>query len=211
MKIPCTYAMSSSALGILGYSLCVIGVLICGTFLVVAIVHRKEKILRRSQLIFVYISIVGSILMNVSIIAFIGPNSSVSCIMRPWSIDVSSTLMFAPLIMKLHRVDKLFNNPTLKKITISNYTVIGQVLGLLSVDVIILLIWSVLETPRSVTKDVLYSSVLSPVPDVVCNTGLRQGCEVAMVIFKSLMIAFGIMKVSNNFCIILFLCFYVYL
>ena len=62
--------------------------------------------------------------MNLSILAFIGPNSNRLCLLRPWAIDIASTIMFAPLLMKLHRIDLLFRlSKKLKKANIKEYTV----------------------------------------------------------------------------------------
>ncbi len=77
---------------------------------------------------FIYLSIIGAFLMNLSIQAFIGENKSSSCILRPWAIDISSNVLF--------RVSK-----KLKKIKIPDYKVALQVVGLCCVDLVILILW----------------------------------------------------------------------
>jgi hypothetical protein len=104
--------------------------------------YRKAQVIKRSQPIFVYIFLAGAAMLNLTIIVYVGPNDATYCVLRPWCLNVSSSVMFAPLIMKLHRVDTLFNNPKLRKMKVSDLRVVSQVLALLLVDVILLLLWT---------------------------------------------------------------------
>jgi hypothetical protein len=148
VKIGCTFVPNTSGIGSACYFFFAFGFVICATTFVITIVFGKEKIIKKSQPMFVYIFLIGAMLLNLTIVVFVGPNTDAYCMLRPWCFDISSTLMFAPLIMKLHRVDKLFNNPQLKKIVYKNSTLFMQIAGLVLIDVIILIFWSVFERPR---------------------------------------------------------------
>ena len=50
--------------------------------------------MRGSQLMFVYASLVGALLMNASILLFIGPATDTVCMARPWLFNLASTLMY---------------------------------------------------------------------------------------------------------------------
>jgi len=199
VTIQCTYVPTTSSLGVLGYVFSGLGVLICLIYLIIAIWHRNEKIMKRSQPIFTYLFISGSILLNLTIIAYIGENTNQSCLIRPWVLNLSGTMMFAPLIMKLHRVDRLFNNPKLKKMKITDLSVLMQVSSLIMIDVILLLAWTFSSKPAEITQSTSYSKVLFPVEDHVCNTGLSETMEQVMLAFKALMLLFGVVKVSIFF------------
>jgi ABC-type phosphate transport system substrate-binding protein len=110
--------------GKIAIAMSIIGMAVCAFVIIFVVVNRKEKIIKKSQPIFIYIFITGAFLMNLSILAFIGPNNDRNCLLRPWSIDISTTIMFAPLLMKLHRIDMLFrSSKKLKKTMIKDHTV----------------------------------------------------------------------------------------
>ena len=89
--------------------------------LIFVIINRKEKVIVKSQAVFIYIFIVGAFFMNFSILTLVGPNSDRNCLLRVWAFDISSTIMFAPLLMKLHRIDMLFRmSKKLKKLKIND-------------------------------------------------------------------------------------------
>jgi len=72
------------------------------------LLHFLKQVLRRSQLIFIYIFLLGAIFMNLTVLAFYGPNDNSACMNRVWLFNLSSTIMYAPLIMKLHRVEMFY-------------------------------------------------------------------------------------------------------
>lgn len=106
IECPFIYNGSNISYGIIFMS--AFGMFICIVILYLTNKYSHEKVLKRSQLIFIYIFLVGAILMNFTILCFCGSNSNTHCMLRVWAVDLSSTLMFAPLIMKLHRVDVLY-------------------------------------------------------------------------------------------------------
>lgn len=197
VDIPCTYTDSNSPLGIISYVLAAFGVLNCFVIGFLTFYLRRTKIVRRSQPIFIYIFIVGSIFLNLVIISFIGENTDTSCMVRPWVFNIASTLMFAPLVMKLHRVDVIFHNPSLKKIVISDLRVFLQVCALIGVDVVLLILWSGIpsERPKVLHSGTTYSGVLQSVQDSYCNTTLQGSVfEKILLVWKGLLIIFAVMK-----------------
>lgn len=128
----------------------------------------------------------------------IGPNTDATCMMRPIFFNLSSTLMFAPLVMKLRRVNMLVHNPHLKKIVIKDGQVLLQVLGLLFIDGLLLLPWAVFETPRMIIVSTgKYSGVYKTITDHVCSTGLDNYFEIIFILYKSGLIASGIYQAAN--------------
>lgn len=194
--IDCPYLMEGSRVfgGII--FMCSFGIVVCCGILYLSCKYRREKVLKRSQLVFVYIFLAGALAMNWTLLCLYGPNSNANCMLRVWAINLSSTLMFAPLIMKLHRVDVLFRTLQRggRRKTISDFTVGMQVLGLLSVDLGILFFWTIYARPRPVEVAVSYSSTYSPVIDSYCSSSLDQPFEKIMVAWKACLLAVGIVK-----------------
>ena len=121
--------------GKIAIAMSVIGMTVCVFVILFVVANRKEKIIKKSQPIFIYIFITGAFLMNLSILAFIGPNNDRNCLLRPWALDISTTIMFAPLLMKLHRIDMLFrSSKKLKKTMIKDHTVRNPLTFLLACD-----------------------------------------------------------------------------
>ena len=122
--IDCTDVLSYYQFGKVAIALSIIGMIICAAIFFFVILNRAEKVIKKSQPVFIFIFIIGAFFMNLSILSFIGPNNNKSCLLRPWSFNISSTMMFAPLLMKLHRIDMLFRlSKKLKKTKIPDYLV----------------------------------------------------------------------------------------
>ena len=122
--VDCTDVLSNYSFGRVATALSIIGMVVCAAVIFFVVLNRSEKIIKKSQPVFIYIFIIGAFFMNLSILAFVGPNDNNSCLLRPWSFNIASTLMFAPLLMKLHRIDMLFRlSKKLKKAKIPDYVV----------------------------------------------------------------------------------------
>jgi 7 transmembrane sweet-taste receptor of 3 GCPR len=124
LLVDCSDVLPHYKYGKIATSLSAIGMITCALVLMLVVLSRHEKIIKKSQPVFIYIFIVGAFMMNLCIIAMIGPNTDSSCLLRPWCINISSTIMFAPLLMKLHRIDMLFRlSKKLKKVKIPDHRV----------------------------------------------------------------------------------------
>jgi ABC-type phosphate transport system substrate-binding protein len=196
VQISCTHVLPDSSVAIGAIFMAVMGALVCSVILYLSFKYSYEKVLRRSQLIFIYFFLVGAVLMNLTVLCMYGPNSDSNCMLRVWAVNLSSTIMFAPLIMKLHRVDVLFRTLQRggRRKTISDFTVGLQVLGLFSVDLAILIAWTIIDRPRSILVSSTYKNVYLAIDDLVCSTNINQPFEKAMVAWKAGLLLFGIIK-----------------
>lgn len=123
-EIPCSDVLMSYRYGKIASALAVLGMSVTGIVMIFVYLLRHEKVIKKSQPIFIYIFIAGAFLMNLSIFAFIGPNTHSSCLLRPWCVNITSTIMFAPLLAKLHRIDMLYrSSKKMKKTKISDLAV----------------------------------------------------------------------------------------
>jgi 7 transmembrane sweet-taste receptor of 3 GCPR len=123
-EIPCSDVLKSYRYGKIASALAVLGMSVTAIVMIFVYLNRHEKVIKKSQPIFIYIFIAGAFFMNLSIFAYIGPNTDSSCLLRPWCVNITSTIMFAPLLAKLHRIDMLFRlSKKMKKTKISDLTV----------------------------------------------------------------------------------------
>ena len=123
-KIPCSNVMKFYRYGKIASAMSILGMSVTALVMIFVYLHRHEKVIKKSQPIFIYIFIAGAFMMNLSIFAFIGPNTNGSCLLRPWCVNISSTIMFTPLLAKLHRIEVLFRmSKKMKKTKISDSTV----------------------------------------------------------------------------------------
>ena len=188
----CTYVPYSSSIGGFGLFMCVFGAFISSFVLLWTYLVRYSKAIKKSQPIFVFIFILGAIFMNYTTLAYIGPNTDTSCLARPWLLNLSASIMFVPLIMKLRRVHRLVNNPRMRKIKITDSDVMKFIIVLLMVDVILLLIWTYTNTPRMIIVPTNYSGALAPVNNEICSTGLSNTMEVILLIWKTMLLCYGV-------------------
>ena len=73
--------------------------------------------IKYSQFEFLLIFSFGLFLVAISPIQFIGPPTPTSCITRVWHLNLGITLVWAPMLVKIFRVHKLFNSQLLRRQT----------------------------------------------------------------------------------------------
>jgi hypothetical protein len=69
-----------------------------------------------------------------------------------------------------------------------------QVLGLVSIDIFILLLWTFVERPRGVTYESTAGGLYAPVQLTVCSTNLSSPFERTLVAWKAILLAAGVYK-----------------
>ena len=190
--ISCDYVDSSSATGIVCYFLCTFGIAFSLYLLTLGVYNRKERKFRKSQPIYVYVFLIGAIIMNCTVFAYVGPSKSTSCLLRPWMYNLALTIMYGPLVMKLYAVEKMFFSTKIKKIVSSERRVLLEILGLVLVDLVILLCWSLIDYRGVVVVHVKYGGLLDDVSDVVCSSG--NVAEYIMLGYKVCVLGLGMFK-----------------
>lgn len=70
--------------------------------------HRNAKIIRMSQRRLVSLFLLGCLLLNVSFIALLGPNTVAACRFRTWWPNMMFTLAFAPILVKTWYMHSVF-------------------------------------------------------------------------------------------------------
>jgi len=184
-KFPCPMVPVSSPLGASIIFLSIFGVAISSLLIFTSFYVTGSQ----PHPLFMYCSMAGGIALNCAILVFVGPNSDSMCLLRPWVFDLTSTLLFAPLVVKLSGIYILASSASsLKKINFTDNHVGQQVVGMLAIDAVLLILWTVIAKPKSAIKFITHPSVLDPVATVVCNTNISSLFEILMVTYKSLLL-----------------------
>lgn len=195
VKIVCDHVELASSLGTAAYFICCLGIFNCLLILFIAWKNRSDRAIRRSQPIFIFIFIVGCMMLNSSIFMFIGKNTDTTCLGRPWLVNLSVTIMISPVLLKLHRIDKLFNTRGIKKVKMSDARVLFQLICFILIDVILLLAWTYsFATPKEKIVYTRYNNVIEPVLDQICSTDSVSSFEWLLVAWQILVLTLGIYK-----------------
>jgi hypothetical protein len=195
--IECPYIDSKSRVGVMASTFTGLGIAFTSLILMFTIFHRADKVLKRSQLIFIYTFLTGAILMNATVRIFTAPFNDSTCLARPWCLNISSSIMLAPLIMKLHRVETIYRalQRGERRKRISHWHVEIQLLFVLLVDVVILIAWTIADRPRGVYVTMTYPDVHVDVQVMKCSSHLSTtSFEKVMVAWKGLLLLFGVLK-----------------
>merc|ERR1711865_244704 len=129
--------------------------------------NRKEKIVQRSQTVFLKLVIVGGVLLNLTVgLAGQAPSDAL-CGAQIWIGHIGYILLFVPLLMKLYRVAILFNNTKMKKLKMTAGTLLKRMGVLLSIISAYLLFWTLFAPSAAKLK---YDGVMSLDSTVVTQT-----------------------------------------
>jgi len=113
---------------------------------------KDAPVIKASQPIFLNIICYGTILMATSIISrslddeIVSINGMhIACMSTPWLLFLGFCLSFSALLAKTMRVNKIFHNPSLRRITVTKWEVMKPLLLLMGVNVLILSLWTSLS------------------------------------------------------------------
>ena len=190
--IACDYVDMESVTGISCIAICLFGIIFSLGLLSIALYSRNERKFRRSQPIYVFVFLFGAIIMNCTAFVYLGENTDLTCILRPWLYNIALSIMYGPLIMKLYAVDKMFFSTKIKKVVSSETRVLLEVAAMLIADLIILTIWSAIETPVLTYDRHTYPGCLDSITDATCSSGAVS--EYVMVAYKCVMLGMGMFK-----------------
>ena len=201
--IQCDHVIPYAFTGVLAICTSTVNMLFALISVVFLYQHRAHKKYKKTKLIYLYIFLFGVICLNMSSFAYIGTLTSFSCIIRTWVYNLSLTLMFGPLVTKMYLLDKLYwNSPTpaqsgrltahrkLRNVVISDTRVVVEIIILLTIDILLLLVWTTQERPQAVTINQTYPGVLDTVQVKECSA--MYGSQLVLISYKILLFFFGI-------------------
>jgi len=168
-NIDCMYAMYDSDVGLVTMISAVIGAILSVSTIVWIVLHRKLAIAKAAQIPFCVMFSLGMMASNLAQIVFLGPNTDLNCMLRPWLFHLFFTLAFSCLFVKVYRIHKLFNNKKLTASRIKNSQLYTSVAFALCFDCVILAVWSIADPITAETSTITEAD--TEIPIEICVTG----------------------------------------
>jgi len=95
-----------------------------GCCFVTTIYHRKTFILKVSSVLFCLLMEFGCMLGYVTVFLYIAQPSREICVCRIWFVNFAFVFMLGPLLVKTWRIHRIFNNPRMRKIKLTNRKIV---------------------------------------------------------------------------------------
>ncbi|KAN0039823.1 hypothetical protein ACTA71_007060 [Dictyostelium dimigraforme] len=127
-------------------------ILFCIISIIIVLVFRTARIIKSASPAFLFLILVGCILIFIGCIIFSQSPSEGTCRARVWLLSIGYTIFLGSLLVKNWRIWLLFDNPKLKKRSITNWKLYPWVAGILAADVLILAFWQGLGNIRSESR-----------------------------------------------------------
>ncbi|EAL71533.1 G-protein-coupled receptor family 3 protein 2 [Dictyostelium discoideum AX4] len=141
---------SSMKLGItITSSICIF---LCIISIIIVLVFRTARIIKSASPAFLFLILMGCILIFIGCIIFSQSPNEGTCRARVWLLSIGYTIFLGSLLVKNWRIWLLFDNPKLKKRSITNWKLYPWVAGILAADVLILAFWQGLGNIRSESR-----------------------------------------------------------
>ncbi|GMI27150.1 hypothetical protein TeGR_g8528 [Tetraparma gracilis] len=144
-EVDCEYTPASSTTGMLATLLGAAGAAVCICWSLYMLKNKKHKAIVHAQLGFCLIFSSSAGLMSLSQMLFVGPNTDVSCTLRPFLFNILFDVMFGSLIIKTYRVWKLLSNKSLRRVKVTFSDTAAKLAAVVAIDIVLLIIWKVTD------------------------------------------------------------------
>ncbi|KAJ3408852.1 hypothetical protein HDV05_004743 [Chytridiales sp. JEL 0842] len=114
-------------------------------------VYSADPVIKASSPICLTFTAVGIILGALSTITYSVKPSNASCIAEIWVFPIAWSIVLGTLISKTFRILRIFNNPRALKIRMTNLDLFGYMIAAVSINVIILIVWTIIDPPTPIT------------------------------------------------------------
>eukprot|EP00947_MAST-08B_sp_MAST-8B-sp1_P006507 g6507.t1 len=196
------FVKPASPMGAIAIVVGVIGCLLSLYFFVYVLIHRTMSHIRIGDWRFLGLFCFGSVLCNLSIFTLLGPQNieqlgswrhDVLCGVRVWTLNLFFTFTFSALFWKVFRMWRLLDNPKLRRVVISNRSLFLKLGGTVAIEVLILLLWQIIDPVKARVNPKLGADESPPdfVDHVYCADmhGVFGWVEVG---WKAILILFGV-------------------
>jgi hypothetical protein len=130
-------------------ALATFGIVVSIVFFGFVFKFRERKILVASSPLFLLIMLAGSVLMYLTIFAWVLESQTVACHMRFWLLGIGFVLTFGALFAKTFRVMRIFGSKSLTVFRISNLQLLIGLAITVTIEMILLAVWSATSNPKS--------------------------------------------------------------
>jgi len=169
VSIPCDYTPASSPAGI--FLICSLMIAAAVIFILMSFVaqNRESKVIQYAQYYPTLVCCGGGALMALCGICFVGPNTAATCQLRTWLFNLTVTIFFTPLFLKVYRVWLIFENPKLSRVVISNRRMATWMVSILMVEIVWLIIWTAVSPTQPKCSFATFPGLANPVPVTFCG------------------------------------------
>jgi len=153
------------------------------------IFKRKSYTIKAVNFVFCMITQGGSMLLLLSPVFIVG-QGSVECMAWMWLLGIGFTLFIVPLVLKIYRLDRIFDISKWEIFAITNLQLLACVGAFLAFQTILLIIWSVVDP---LTLKVISFNNVQNTQVQICSAGDRTGSLffVIEVIYAGLLLFVG--------------------
>ena len=197
------------SLRICGYVLLAIALASSFGFAVFTYVCRHRRVIIASQPMFLFMIILGVVIMSTAIVplslddgndSYTERRGKIACMSTPWCVSVGFTVVFSTLFSKTWRINKIFRSKEhFTRVQVSIRDVMAPCLGLLFANVAVLVVWSVfapleyIRTPHEGTDD--WNRIISTYGACDSREDSTGGATPYLIILG--VINVGVMIISN--------------
>lgn len=177
------YAKVSSVEGLVVVTVAAIATIAQVLTLGVVYFSRRTPVISSASPTFCYLILLGGILGCMAIVSFIGKPTPALCGLRLWLPGVAFVITFSNLLVKTYRVYRIFDNPKLRLVTITNRDLLLYAGSFLFVELALLVAYQVMDPPQPAQTDGRYT----------CSSDKDFHVLLAgvLLIYKAFMILFG--------------------
>ncbi|KAJ3015519.1 hypothetical protein HKX48_004566 [Thoreauomyces humboldtii] len=140
----------SDRLGLLFVSLSGMSLLLIFLIAITIVTKRDVEIIKKGSWPFMLVMLTGLALGMACIFVYTGIPTEVTCVLESWLVSCAFGLTISSLLVKNFRIYKIFNNRRHRVVGLSTRYLVLQCACLMSGEVILLTLWSVLDRPRPV-------------------------------------------------------------
>jgi hypothetical protein len=167
-----------------------VGILFCFSTMILFAKWRHRPQIIASSLLFVELIILGAAMIYASIFFWALETTTAMCNLRYWLAGVGFVLMFSALLTKTWRVWRIFHEHSLKMIKLTNLYLLRIMAVALSIEIVVLTIWSAAFTPQVETIAV---DVTRPILNYrTCSNNVSLPFAIVLIVYKGILIVGGV-------------------
>ena len=164
--------MASNTVITVSISLSIIGMIVCLFFLIASFIWRKKNVFKLASWKFCALASFGGVLGNASVLLWIPPLTTFTCILRPFLLPIAFDFLYFPLLLKTWRLRKLLIDDAkkMKKNKLTDSVLFGVLAAPVVIDIIVALIWT-FAAPLSptVVKSLISATSFEMVKKIIFN------------------------------------------
>lgn len=186
--LSCEFVLFDSTVGIATIVICIMSIIILLAMIWGVLRKKTTKLMMNSQYKFLIFMMCGGISSLISLILELGHPTSLSCVISPIFLSIGLCALLSALFVRTGRIMRIFDNPTLKKVKVTEKETVMALLLLMLLNIVIVVLWIIVDKPHADTS----STEIHHFGSAPFHTCSSENSVVAPVlIFYKLFLLFG--------------------